>query len=406
MNKLVTSLIASSLAAALAVACSAADKSQFTEGDDDGSGGAGSDQGAGVGGLDFGGTQGAGAGILGEEPDCSDSDPNDDGDADGWTDAQGDCNDCTDLMNPGAYDYTGNGIDEDCNGATDDHVAVCDSALTLDSGDALDGARAMDLCKMASGESWGVVSAEYIMVDGTPGPAPEGHGILTGFGPMVNPQAGSKLLAISSGTARQPTDPGYQDPGGHDKGYTSGAAPGYPQESPACPGVITGEPHDSIALRVRIRTPTNAKSLAFNVNMYTYEFPIFICSVYNDFVTVIMSPTPPGQTTGNISYDSQGNSLSVNAGFLEVCDPHTAGGKNFPCLLTSEQLTGTGFEGHAATGWLQTATTIYNPGDEITLEFGAWDSGDGILDTTGLFDNFRFEAEDTPTETKPIDDPK
>ena len=65
-----------------------------------------------------------------------------------------------------------------------------------------------------------------------------------------------------------------------------------------------------------------------------------------------------------------------------------------------------GFSNHAATGWLQTSAPIENAGQEITIEFGAWDSGDGVLDTTGLFDNFRFELEETPTTTEPIDNPK
>ena len=215
-------------------------------------------------------------------------------------------------------------------------------------------------------------------------------------------------------------DPGYVDPGGHDKLYTSGAAPGFPKESPSCPGVITGEAHDSIQLRVRMKTPTNAKSLSFNVNMFTYEFPFWICSEFNDFVTAIMAPAPAGLADGmcngtpcgNISFDSQGNPLSVNAGFLEVCDPQTAGGKMFACMLGSGDLVGTGFgadagfENHAATGWLQTSAPIGTAGEEITIEFGAWDSGDGVLDTTGLFDNFRFELEETPTETEPIPNPK
>ena len=107
----------------------------------------------------------------------------------------------------------------------------------------------------------------------------------------------------------------------------------------------------------------------------------------------------------NISFDSQGNPLSVNAGFLEACTPQTAGMKSFPCTLGPSQLKGTGFEGHAATGWLQTSAPIENPGENITLDFAVWDSSDGNLDTTGLFDNFRFEIEKTPTVTKPADDP-
>ena len=133
----------------------------------------------------------------------------------------------------------------------------------------------------------------------------------------MKPQEGAKVLALSSGTARQPNDPGYDSPGGHDKMYTTGSPPGYPKESPSCPGVTTGEPHDSAGLRVVIKTPTNAKSLSFNLDFYTYEFPNYICSQFNDFFVAMLTPKPGNQPDGNISYDSKGNTISVNAGFLQ-----------------------------------------------------------------------------------------
>jgi hypothetical protein len=393
--------------AALAVGACALDAAPKPKGDQTSSGGSG-----GAGG-DWDPT-GSGGGLI--SPPCDNPDGSD-LDGDGWA-VPDDCNDCTAFMNPGAYDYPNDHIDEDCNGIADDDVTEgCDGALAIDSHDAMDGARAIGLCKQASGESWGVLSADYVHVDGSPGSEPafhDGHGILAHFGGEVHPQEGTQLLAMSSGSARDPADPGYHDVGGYDKAYVSNAAPGFPKESPSCPGVVTGQAHDSIALRMRIRTPTNAKSLAFDVDMYTYEFPVFICSQFNDFVTAIMAPAPSGLgdamcngvPCGNISFDSQGNPLSVNAGFLEVCTPQTAGGKNFPCQSGPSQLTGTGFETHAATGWLQTTAPLEDPGAEITIELGAWDSGDGILDTTGLFDNFRFELEETPTQTAPIPDPR
>lgn len=380
-------------------------------GDDDGSGGGGAtvpDGGSGGVGGTGGGTGGTG-GIT--DPPCNNA-GDIDGDGDGWTGDAGDCNDCQALINPGAYDYVGNAIDEDCNGGVDDTVMSCDADLNLDSNDALDGARAIELCTMAEGESWGVVSASYNHVDGTPATSPDfdlGHGILGGFGDVVVPQGGNKLLAISSGAARNPTDPGWVSPDGFSKGYTTGAAPGFPKESPACPDVVTGEANDSIHLRVRIRTPTNAKSFRFNVNMYTFEYPGFICSQFNDFVTAIMSPAPAehadadcdGTPCGNISFDAMGNPLSVNAGFLTVCEPGEFGGKMFDCPDGIDALAGTGYEGHAATGWLQTKAPVENPGEEIVLEFGAWDSGDGILDTTGLIDNLEWDLEETVVITDP-----
>jgi hypothetical protein len=380
---------------------------------------------SGIGGDGSGGigiTVGTGSGGGNINPPCDSKDPNNDHDGDGFTVAQGDCNDCSGAMNPGAEDFPGNGVDEDCNGTPDDDPAACDGALDVQSNNATDGAKAIGLCKKAQGKGWGLVSAQYVTADGQPldqvDPEGLGHGILSGFGPNVHPQEGKQLLALSSGTARQPTDPGYQSVTGYDKGYTTGAPPGYPKESPSCPGVMTGEPHDSAGLLVKIKSPSNAKSLKFNLNFYTYEWPNYICSEFNDFFVAIMTPTPSGQADGNISFDSQGNMISVNAGFLEVCGcaggpPCQAGGKSFTCKLGNTELQGTGFDedpfgmgNSAATGWLQTTTPIQQPGSDISLLFAIWDSGDGVLDSTVLIDNFAFDVNQGDTTTVPIGVPK
>lgn len=399
-------------------ACNANNPTQTTQGGGsgghDGVGGSGGDD------ISFGGSSTGGGGPIKVEPPCEGKDPNIDNDGDGWSGAQGDCNDCTPQMNPGAQDYPGNNIDDDCNGAKDDNPVLCDSGLSLTSADPMDGARAMGLCKVAQGQSWGVLSATYITADGQPlssyDPEGLGHGILPKFGPNVGPQEGAKMLVLSSGTARQPGDPGYDGPSGYDKLYTTGSPQGYPKESPSCVGVTTGQPHDSAGLRLVIRTPTNAKSLSFNLNFYTYEFPNYICSQFNDFFVAMLSPIPVGQPDGNISYDSLGNTISVNAGFLQVCNAQTASnGAFFDCPLGPAQLTGTGFDldyfeqpttNSAATAWLQTVSPLAIPGQEITLDFAIWDSGDGVLDSTVLLDNFQFGLDDTPTQTVPIPDPK
>ena len=411
-STLVASLVLATFAAA---ACSATkSSSQF---DDSGTGG-GSDgsTASGTGGIDLStsSSSGAGAGVLGEEPKCDGISPDVDNDGDGFTGAQGDCNDCTAQMNPGAYDYPGNNIDEDCNGAKDDEPTHCDMNLPVGSTDAMNGAQALDLCKIQQGAAWGVKSADYVTADGQPltnyDPQGLGHGLLGKFGSNVKPQEGQRMLVLSSGAARTPSDPGYQDVQGYDKYYMTGSPPGYPKDSPACPGVSTGEPHDSAGLRVVIKTPTNAKSLKFNLDFYTFEFPNFICSEFNDFFVAMMTPKPAGQPDGNISFDSKGNTISVNAGFLQVCTPQQASnGQPFACALGTSQLQGTGFDqdtNSAATGWLQTTSPVPKPGDDITLLFAIWDSGDGILDSTVLLDNFSFDVTPAKTETQPLPPPK
>lgn len=311
----------------------------------------------------------------------------------------------------GGNSGTGGGIsnctDPGCIGATPQ--GGCDGSLAMDSGDGFDGARAMGLCQQASGDSWGVVSARYVRSDGIELTDPAlqiGRGILNGFGTVAT-REGSQMLVLSSGTARTPSDPGYMSVGGHWKDFVAhGAPPGYPKESPSCPGTITGSPYDSAGLELVIKTPIDAKSFTFNLNFYTYEFPNYICSTFNDFFVALLTPTPTGLTDGNISFDNQGNLISVNAGFLEVCSPQQAGGKNFACASGPGELSGTGYDeqpnGSAATGWLETTAPVEAPGSDITLRFAIWDSGDGVLDSTILLDNFKFEATEGTTGTVPV----
>ena len=368
------------------------------------------------GGLDFdGGATGSGGGMAS----CN-SGPNDDQDKDGFTVAQGDCNDCDANVNPNAVEVIATpdadggvptAADEDCDGKVDNVASTCDDMLNdVAEPNPMGGAWAVELCKKSAGpNSWGVSEAHWVLPDGSPPPAgfgaqfELGHGVVSGFGPNVKVQAGKRMLALSSGTARQPSDPGYMAVSGFNKGYSSPNPMGFPKESPACPGVVTGQPHDGAGLELSIRTPSNAHGFTFDFDFFTYEWPNFICSQYNDFFVAILSPIPMGQQDGNISFDSQGNPVSVNNAFLDVCGcdlgpPCLAGGKNFPCALGDQGLMGTGFgkdgqggSDHASTYWLATKAPI-TPNTQIILRWGVYDSGDGVLDTTTLVDNFQWIA--------------
>lgn len=302
----------------------------------------------------------------------------------------------------------------------------CDSGLQLASSDAMDGARAIGLCQVAAADTWGVLEAAWVRSDGQPlvggdgGPywdgtdLPTGKGILTRFGNVIAPREGASMLGLSSGAARNPGDPDYMDPQGDWKDSSPhGAPPGYPKESPSCQGVQTGEPYDSAGLRLRIKTPTDAKSFTFDFDFYTYEYPDYICSTYNDFFVAMLTPKLSTLQDGNISFDGDGNTISVNAGFLQACQPCNAGGKNFSCPLGYNEVVGTGFDsqvmpmscsitGSAATSWLVTTAPLEQPGSELTLLFAIWDSGDGVLDSTVLIDNFRFELTEGQVGTQPV----
>ena len=62
--------------------------------------------------------------------------------------------------------------------------------------------------------------------------------------------------------------------------------------------------------------------------------------------------------------------------------------------------------GGASTGWLRTSVPI-KPSQFMTLKFVLWDSGDPLLDSTVVIDNFQWVAEDAPSGavTTPIAGP-
>lgn len=371
---------------------------------------------------------------------CDAIDPDGDHDQDGFTIGHGDCNDCDPYTNPGAYDVVGNDIDEDCNGKADDEPTGCDTGLPIEGDDPSDGARAIDICRKQNGNSWGLVSAQWVFPDGSStsvnqslrytNPAPSqpaalSRGILPSFGTHVRPRMGAGMLALSSGVARSGVNQsdGGLSPSGAVMGTISATPPGFPKDSPACPGVRTANDHmanDGIALELTIKVPTNATALAYNLDFYTYEWPAFVCTEFNDFFVALLDSKsetiPPDK---NISFDSEGNSISVNAVFVEVCPklaPEATEGRNYPCRSGTAELEGTGFDEtgfsqvdftgtkiggidldelqqqdteHAATSWLETKVGVV-PGETIILRFAIWDMGDSLLDSTILLDNFRW----------------
>lgn len=321
-------------------------------------------------------------------------------DGDGYA-LKDDCNECNTSINKGAHDVPDNGIDEDCSGTPDDEQVECDQNLSKSASDPYDGAKAIGLCKKAdpAGKDWGVVEAKWVKPDGTSLGNMEGVGVLSKLGVNV-PQMGATMLVLSSGSAREPGDPDYED-ASNAKGYKHGTPPGYPKESPACPGVTTGQAQDGVALELRIRVPSNVLSFSYQQNFFTWEYPEFICNRYNDFFVTMMDPKPDNLEDGNIAFDQDTNPISVNNSLLQICSPGTHKGKTFSCPLGTDMLKGTGFEGHAATGWLTTSAPV-KPGSEITLRFAIWDSGDGALDSTVLIDDFKFRVDEAgTTETKP-----
>jgi len=341
--------------------------------------------------FDVGDGDGTGDGEMGCQSGASE-----DKDGDGWTKAAGDCNDCDALVNPAAVEVQIDEpdemgmipapADEDCDGQIDNVAPPCDDNLALDDGDPMNAARAIGLCKVAQNDQdWGVVSAAYVRADGSPANGANlQYGLLPQFGSNVDVQEGARMLSLSSGHARQPSDPGSC---GSLTCYGTGAgtAPaGFPQDVPNCPGDT--DINDDIALQVTLRAPSNASGFSYNFDFYSFEYPEWVCTSFNDQYIALVDPPPADSINGNISFDSMNNPVSVNIAFFEVC----AG-----CNLGEAELQGTGFDtwdDAGATSWLVTTAPV-EPMQEFTIRFAIWDTGDAAWDSTVLVDNFRWIAD-------------
>lgn len=332
---------------------------------------------------------------LGGPDNSCQTDPNADADGDGFSVNQGDCNDCDANVNPGAVevvitepDMMGNipePADEDCDGMVDNVDPPCDAGLTLDANDPYDAAAAIGLCKLSSGVGdWGIVDALFTRANGNALNAPLQNGIMGNFGPNITPLEGSNLLVLSSGRARIPGQPNACGNLTCAGSGASVAPPGFPQDVPACPGLSSI--YDDIALEVTLRAPTNATGYAFSFDFYSFEYPEWVCTSYNDQFIALVDPPPPGSINGNISFDAMTNPVSVNIAFFEVCSG---------CPLGTAELQGTGFDtwdDAGATSWLATTAPV-NGGDLVTIRFALWDTGDNAWDSTALIDNFRWIAD-------------
>jgi hypothetical protein len=116
------------------------------------------------------------------------------------------------------------------------------------------------------------------------------------------------------------------------------------------------------------------------------EFPEWVCDEFDDtFLALLQSDA----FTGNVSFDSMGNRMSINAGFFNVCDPILE-----PACTGNEELLGTGYQQEGGgTGWLTTTAPVI-PGEKITLRFVIFDEGDRVFDSAVLIDNFRWEIDE------------
>jgi hypothetical protein len=339
-------------------------------------------------------------------------------DGDGWNACNGDCCEapgaaCSSpkLVNPGAFEVLNNGVNDDCDAATSDTMAppACSTVADFSAVTASDVAKAMDICQTTTSnpplpqKKWGLLSAAHRLANGNaPGATQLNNmqnwqtAILQNYGTLMLPKKGPTMAGLSSGRMRDQNDVGFVNPPDTDHAHDSnpplaylaahgGNLPGSAGCSGAC--ASGSGANDSVAIRLSIRVPTNAKSFSYDFRFISYEYDDWKCSLFNDFYLALLTTGAPGiPADKNISFDSLNNPVSVNNGFFDVCVPEGC----YTCPAGTAELNGTGMgTTGGATKWLTTDAPIV-PGETMQLDLMIFDVSDNMLDSNALLDNFRW----------------
>ncbi len=304
-------------------------------------------------------------------------------DGDGWKKADGDCCDAPGscgadpaLVNPGAVEVLGNGIDDNCNGKQDFFdfldTTSCDAQLASNSNTATDYAKALGICRTAgpalplSGKTWGLIEAQLLRADGSALGDMTAKSIRNIVGNLQPANTeGQKAVLLSTGIASDKTQnnpgpnvvfPSTFPNNTHNPGstvdisacnsalcikdwFTTANAPlkaaNQLPVAPNCGKGDAGQPtkaNDSVMLELKLRAPTNAKAFSINSYFISTEFPQYVCSDFNDqFLVLVDTPKPtspiPNPVDKNLMFFNDGKGLwpigiNIAAGtaLFNVCD--------------------------------------------------------------------------------------
>jgi hypothetical protein len=316
-------------------------------------------------------------------------DPNDK-DCDGATPAQGDCDDGNAAVGPMAMELMGNQIDDDCDGSKDEAPpGPCDAGLAGQK-DAVSVAKAIGFC-----------DPRFFLGAEMRGPSdPRARDVVGAFG-LFQHTEGAHMALFSTGIAADKTSGSYVRP---QLGTTLDQMNEYPNPDltvPGVPGCGSSQPatvNDYTELAVKLRVPSNARSLGFQLQFFSAEYPEYVCTAWNDELLVELE-SKKNATVKNISFDAMMNPITVNNSFFTICQNDAAKPQTQHCSRVIDELEGTGLNEEllgkpigGATGWLRTRAPVL-PGDEITLRFIIFDEGDHIYDSSAIVDSFAWSTE-------------
>ncbi|HVY47465.1 MAG TPA: hypothetical protein VHB21_16365, partial [Minicystis sp.] len=226
---------------------------------------------------------------------------------------------------------------------------------------------------------------------------------------------------LSTGHARTPGGP---DPCGSSdcQNHMGGAPPpGLPNDTTSCPPTM--QIGDDVGLEVRVRTPTNATGFSFDFRVFSFEFPAWVCTQYDDAFVALVSPPPTGAVAGNVAIDMNSLPFTTNTPHESGCDPASqpffasnCGSPMCPappmpyCPDGALALQGTGFDvwGQSYAGvtpWMRTTSPVAG-GEDVTIRFAIWDGSDQLDDSTAVVDHVAWITGPAPVVgTQPITNP-
>ncbi|MGO9709331.1 MAG: putative metal-binding motif-containing protein [Polyangiaceae bacterium] len=378
-------------------------------------------------------------------------------DGDGYV-IPADCDDYNAQINPEAYDFIGDGIDNDCDGHIDNPVVNCETVPASLPGTPTDFARAGDLCAQRSKTNAGtifdpLIRAAWGEVSGTGGEEvwtsmtkPQQVSIASSFG-LNAPRSGTTMVGLSNGNwgvAAPRSDPAL-DPAGF---HLDDACSDIPLVGLDCDSLTDNAPLGAISvqdwaeLTLWVQVPTNAASMHFDFTFFSSEFNQWWNSSANDaFFVLVSSKTISGT---NVAKDSHGLAVTVNSGFFQLCPvypgpavgPDDAGVQEAVSLQQcvgmsgdSSQgilgtLLGTGYDGAGlvddagaasdtaqavdgnyyiyggGSGWLTTSFGV-TPGEQLQMRIVLMDTFDGLKDSVVLVDNMGWGQSTANGVTRP-----